>query len=290
MIPIQWTQNEASIPREAIDEQMTKIFKDPVFVESEILKRFLVFIVNETLDGRANCLKEYTIAVGVLGKPANFKPSENGIVRIHAGRLRRALDDYYHHTNTANTVYISVPKGKYVPEFSTTTKSDNTGMYAPVANLSRKSNAPYIERATMVVAVLPFTYQKNNDLLESFTNGLTMQLSSSLMHFENICVIAPQAITSLLNRTSDIRELATNSGADIVITGHIQYAGDRIRTNIQIIRTSNYQQMWCELHETCLTKSSMFKIQDEIVGITVSKFENASAESWMRPGVVMAAV
>ncbi|MEX6689498.1 hypothetical protein QTN47_18465 [Danxiaibacter flavus] len=293
MTPIQWTQNEASIPKEAIQDQMTKIFKDPVFVESEILKRFLVFIVNETLNGRANCLKEYTIAVGVLGKPANFKPSENGIVRIHAGRLRRALDDYYHHADIANTVYISIPKGKYVPEFSTTTKSDSTGTFAPVASLSRKSsNSSYIGHPNMVVAVLPFTYQKNNDLLESFTNGLTMQLSSALMHFESICVIAPQAITSLLSRTSDIRELATNSGADIVITGHLQYAGDRIRTNIQIIRTSNYQQMWCELHETSLTKSSIFKVQDEIVGITVSKFENASAESWMRQAgsVVMAAV
>jgi TolB-like protein len=292
MIPIQWTQNEASISKEAIQDQMTKIFKDPVFVESAILKRFLVFIVNETLDGRANCLKEYTIAVGVLGKPANFKPSENGIVRIHAGRLRRALEDYYHHTSTSDTVYISIPKGKYVPEFSNASKSDNTSVVSPIAGFSRNNGTSFIGHAGMVIAVLPFTYQKSNDLLESFTSGLTMQLSSALMHFENLCVIAPQAITSLLSRTSDIRELATNSGADIVITGHLQYSGDRIRVNLQMIRTSNYQQVWSELHETNLTKSSIFKVQDEIVGATVSKFENSGVHSWMRQsqGMVMAAV
>ncbi len=292
MTPIQWTHNEASISKEAIQDQMTRIFKDPVFVESAILKRFLVFVVNETLDGRANCLKEYTIAVGVLGKPANFKPSENGIVRIHAGRLRRALEDYYHHTSTANTVYISIPKGKYVPEFSSTIKTDSTSVVAPMAGFSRANSAAFIGQPGMTVAVLPFSYQKSNDLLESFTNGLTMQLSSALMHFANICVIAPQAIASLLNRTSDLRELATNSGADIVITGFLQYSGDRIRVNIQMIRTNNYQQVWCELHETNLTKSSIFKVQDEVVGATVSKFESTGAHGWMRPsqGVVMAAV
>ena len=50
-------------------------------------------------------LKEYTIAVNVLDKPTNFKPQDNSIVRIHAGRLRRALNHFYN-TNETPELYI----------------------------------------------------------------------------------------------------------------------------------------------------------------------------------------
>jgi len=59
---------------DAVEGQLENIFRDPHFSESAILKRFLSFIVQETILGRANCLKEYTIAVNVLDKPQNFNP------------------------------------------------------------------------------------------------------------------------------------------------------------------------------------------------------------------------
>jgi hypothetical protein len=56
---------------------------------------FLRFIVNETLEGRGDQLKGYTIGVSVLGKDQNFDPEQDSLVRIHAGRLRRLLHTYY---------------------------------------------------------------------------------------------------------------------------------------------------------------------------------------------------
>ena len=50
--------------------------------------------------GRSNTIKEYTIAVNVLNKPVSFKPQHDAIVRIHAGRLRRALNYYYKEPGT----------------------------------------------------------------------------------------------------------------------------------------------------------------------------------------------
>ncbi len=75
-----------------IQDQLQKIFLCPVFAVSDILRRFLSHIVQETLAGRSNTIKEYTIAVNVLNKPVSFKPQHDAIVRIHAGRLRRALN------------------------------------------------------------------------------------------------------------------------------------------------------------------------------------------------------
>src|SRR4029079_6139858 len=102
----------------AVEEQLERIFRDPHFTESAILRKFLSFIVQETTHGRSNCLKEYTIAINVLEKPLNFNPQENGIVRIHAGRLRRALSEYYSDIGRNDQIVITIPKGKYVPIFS----------------------------------------------------------------------------------------------------------------------------------------------------------------------------
>src|SRR3954465_15574892 len=108
----------SKLSHEAIYQQLERIFLDPFFINSAILKKFLSFIVDQSLLGNANLLKEYTIALSVLDKPSNFKPQENSIVRIHAGRLRRALNHYYNNQETPELIYISMPLGSYVPVFS----------------------------------------------------------------------------------------------------------------------------------------------------------------------------
>jgi len=70
------TANETDclLSQESIEKELEQIFLDSRFAESRILKDFLAFIVKETLHGRANCLKEYTIAVNVLSKPLTLSP------------------------------------------------------------------------------------------------------------------------------------------------------------------------------------------------------------------------
>ena len=94
-----------------------------VVLAFEMLKRapalssFLTFICEETLQGRAERLKEYTIAVEALGRPNEFQPIEDPIVRVQASRLRECLKGYYSGEGKGNPVQIRLPKGHYVPEF-----------------------------------------------------------------------------------------------------------------------------------------------------------------------------
>jgi hypothetical protein len=112
-----------SFSKDEIRQQLKRIFSDPIFAVSDILKRFLSFITEETIDGRSNQIKEYTIGLNVLNKTFAFNPKEDAIVRIHAGRLRRALNNYYRTSGAADPIYISMPKGSYVPIFSENRKS-----------------------------------------------------------------------------------------------------------------------------------------------------------------------
>ena|SRR5450631_2443109 len=120
LIPIRSIINASTdepFQKELILRQVKKILSHPLFIRSGILRRFLLYIIQETLSGRTNTLKEYTIAIGVLKKPVDFNPKNNCIVRIHAARLRNRLTNYYQETNQDNDLIISVPKGSYIPSF-----------------------------------------------------------------------------------------------------------------------------------------------------------------------------
>jgi len=56
---------------------------------------FLLFVVEETLAGRSDRMKAYTIGTSVLQRDEAFDPQSDPIVRIEASRLRRSLEHYY---------------------------------------------------------------------------------------------------------------------------------------------------------------------------------------------------
>jgi len=78
---------------------------------------FLRFVVEATLRGDGHLIKAYTIAVEALGRGKDFDPSIDPIVRVEAGRLRRALERYYAGAGADESPLIHIPIGRYVPEF-----------------------------------------------------------------------------------------------------------------------------------------------------------------------------
>jgi len=90
----------------------------PGLARSPQLAQFLDYIVKRTLAGEAAAIKAYSIAVDVFGRPADFDPQADPIVRVQARRLRALLEQYYAGDGLAEPVRIRLPVGRYVPEFS----------------------------------------------------------------------------------------------------------------------------------------------------------------------------
>jgi TolB-like protein len=110
----------------------------PALARSPQLGQFLRYIVDRTLDGEPQAIKAYAIAVDVLGRPADFDPQVDPIVRVQARRLRSMLDSYYEGPGADDPVRIVLPIGRYVPEFA----------YAPAA-------VPVVEAAPDAVEETP---------------------------------------------------------------------------------------------------------------------------------------
>jgi hypothetical protein len=116
---------------EAIRQQLAKILTSFQFVNSPNLHNFLSFIVEKTLAGESAEIKSYTVATQVLGRKADFDPNLDPIVRIMAGRLRRALEKYYLAQGRSAAVVIDVPRGSYVPVFRSVSRQEGAGVVIP---------------------------------------------------------------------------------------------------------------------------------------------------------------
>jgi TolB-like protein len=243
---------------DSVNDHLQKLIADPLFSLSDILKRFLVFIVEETLEGRSDQLKEYTIGVKVLHKPVNFNPQMDAIVRIHACRLRRALNRYYEGAGNRDSLRISVPKGNYIPFFY------DSGHEKKLSGIPAQSIIE-IESVNTVAAVMPFSYFESQPSILSMAEGLASQLSTELASLPNLSVIAYNPIRFLDDRPAYLRELILKAGAQFLFTGDLQCQDNRIRINIQMVNAHSYEQIWSNLFEYVLTETNMFDIQDKII-------------------------
>lgn len=98
-------------------EQLQRVLGSAGFTSSPRLSRFLEFVVQETLAGRADQVKESVIAVHVFGRDSSYNPQTDSTVRVGAAKLRARLREYNLLDGRQDEVLIERPKGGYVPVF-----------------------------------------------------------------------------------------------------------------------------------------------------------------------------
>lgn len=110
----------AQSPPSAADvcAQLERLVASPEFDVPARARRFLSYVVEETLAGRGDRIKAYSVGMEVFGRDKNFDAQNDPAVRIEAGRIRRALAHYYLVAGLSDPVIIDIPKGAYVPHFA----------------------------------------------------------------------------------------------------------------------------------------------------------------------------
>ncbi|MGH7693347.1 MAG: TolB family protein [Gemmatimonadaceae bacterium] len=121
LLPPNTAEGLPQVSREAALDALERVLSSAAFHGAERSSTLLRFVVDQTLGGNADRLKEYTVGVDALGRGASFDPRIDPIVRAEASRLRTRLERYYATDGRADPLVISLPKGSYVPQFRTRT-------------------------------------------------------------------------------------------------------------------------------------------------------------------------
>jgi adenylate cyclase len=97
--------------------ELDRVLASDVFAASARLQRFLRYVVEQSLQGKGDELKEYSIGTSVFDRDEQYDPRIDSIVRVEAGRLRAKLDEYYNGTGASDELVIRIPRGTYAPVF-----------------------------------------------------------------------------------------------------------------------------------------------------------------------------
>src|SRR5262245_7189498 len=107
----------------SVRAQLNKISNSQRFTNAHKLTHFLRLIVEETLAGRADQIKEYTVGVEVYSRRQGYDPRVDSTVRVEATKLRKRLAEYYAGEGQNDQVLITIPKGHYAPVFEYRTEA-----------------------------------------------------------------------------------------------------------------------------------------------------------------------
>jgi serine/threonine-protein kinase len=234
----------AVLADKSIADALDRILGSQTFQQAGGLKRFLRFIVNETIAGRVSELKEYVIGVQVFRTDQSFDPRTDPIVRVQARRLRAKLVQYYTDEGRHDTLTIEIPKGGYAPVFKR--------REAPIP-AKRTVGAVLLSRNT--VAVLPLEDFSPDGDLGYFCKGLR------------------EEILHRLARLRGLRILAANGSdtAALVISGGVRRAGPRIRISVHVIDGASACYLWSEAIDADLADG--FVAQERVAEAIVSRLE-----------------
>ncbi len=100
----------------AVLQELESVLAAPAFAGAQAHQRLLRYLVEHSLAGRTQMLKETVLGIEVFMRPAaSFDPRRDSIVRVEARRLRERLRQHYAEDGSS-ALMIVLPKGSYRPQ------------------------------------------------------------------------------------------------------------------------------------------------------------------------------
>jgi hypothetical protein len=119
---------------ESVKVETDRIVETKRFRNSRRFPKLLRYLVDETLRGRGELLKERSIGMYVLGCPADYDTTENPIVRVTVAEIRKRLAQYYQDEGRNARIRIDLQPGRYMPHFLLPRQQEERAKVHPEAN------------------------------------------------------------------------------------------------------------------------------------------------------------
>ena len=279
---------------EEVRAQLERLLASEALAASSRLRRFLSFIVERTLDGEGQKLKEYAVGIEVFDRDDQYDPRIDSIVRVEAGRLRARLDEYYRQAGLADAVIVRIPRGGYVPVFerrpaASVPASASNGSGAPERTPGRRDGRWWAALAAIAtsavllatvgwwlriepadgstasavrVAVLPFAHYSTDPGDEVLAARITDGVTTELVRMASLQVISRTSTLQYATVRRPLREVAQSLNANIVVEASVLTEGDRVRVQARLVDPDVDRKL--SLHEFEGTRQNLDELQRQI--------------------------
>ncbi len=129
--------------REVVLLELNSILSSHHFRNSKRYPALLRYVVDETLGGHAEELKERTLGIEVFDRQPDYDTNADPVVRCSASEIRKKIAQYYQESDDDHDLRIALPLGSYVPEFKLRSSlSSSNRSDAPEAETSEPHHIP----------------------------------------------------------------------------------------------------------------------------------------------------
>ena len=128
---------------------------------------------------------------------------------------------------------------------------------------SRSANAPSSATAVMPsIVVLPFLNLSGSPADEYISDGMTEEITASLARSDKLRVVARTSAFHFKGRAQDVRTIARELSADVVLEGSLRKAGDQYRITTQLINAADGVHLWSHSYDA--SQHDLFRMYDDI--------------------------
>jgi TolB-like protein len=271
------------VTAQEIGAHLDRIEVSSGFARAGRLVRFLRFVVDETLAGRGKQIKEYSIAVGVFGRPSSYDPQVDSLVRVQASLLRTRLSEYYSAEGLAETIRIEIPKGGYEPVIRRTPATalpvppkDRRRLAVMTVSVAimlaglcvwlltgartfRSNPAPDVAAS---VAVLPFEDLSPSGDQAYLCDGIAVELIHALSRVPGLRVVGRTSAFQYKGELGDVRRIGKELGVRSVVEGSVRHEGSKLRVTVQLINTADGYHAWGAAYDR--RADDLFAVEKEI--------------------------
>jgi len=254
---------ESSLPDDFVQSQLARIVASRQFRNAPRLSRFLTFVVEQSLAGRSDQIKGYTIGLEVFDKEDDFDPQTDTIVRVQARALRQKLDQYYRQDGADDPVHIVIAKGGYQPEFYVQSVDESP-------NEAHKNTLDDTQPPTAAVsdkpsiAILPFECIGLGTDCNFLALGLTEGVITDLSRFKYFSVFSRSTTQEAKKQQLSIAQIYQKFRPDFVLEGTFRIRNELIETRIKLIDAAADSIMMTYQIDMRMDPDHIYDVQDEM--------------------------
>jgi len=225
----------------SLSDQLDRLHKSPVLARCGSLLAFLRFVVEETLAGRGDSLKELVVGDALYGRHTPYDPRIDSTVRVEAIRLRQKLKTHYETVGRSDPVRIELPTGSYRPRFILAAQP----VPAPADRL------PASPAAGVDLAIMPFQTLSGTAADTRLADGVTDELIFALARSSRLRLAPRLAVFQFKGRRYRLPDAAGELGAAALLHGTCRREGDRHRVTVELIDPAGNVTWFDRVDERC---------------------------------------
>jgi len=101
----------------SVRAHLVEVLASDAFKGGKRAQNFLQLVVEHSLAGRIDNLRERMLGAEMFARPVNYDTANDAVVRVKATEVRKRLAQYYLGLPVPPAVRIDLPTGSYVPQF-----------------------------------------------------------------------------------------------------------------------------------------------------------------------------